>query len=53
VVVASGDAQGPAIVAPMVAERLPNGKLVELPDTDHFWPFVDPVATAALIASYA
>lgn len=53
VVVASGDGEAPAIVAPMVAERLANGKLVDLPDTDHFWPFVDPEATAALIASHA
>ena len=53
VIVASGDGQGPATVAPMVAERLPNARLVELPDADHFWPFVDPVATAALIESYA
>jgi len=52
IVVASGDEGGPALFAPHIAERLANAKLVELPDTDHFWPYVDPAGTAALIASY-
>jgi pimeloyl-ACP methyl ester carboxylesterase len=51
VVVASGDGEGPAAVAPLVADRLPNCRLVELPEVDHFAPFVDPAATAELIAS--
>ncbi|MDX2380080.1 MAG: alpha/beta hydrolase [Acidimicrobiia bacterium] len=51
VVVASGDGQGPATIAPKIVERLPNATLVELPNTNHFWPYVDPVATAELISS--
>ena len=53
VVVASGDGQAPAMVAPLVAERLPNAKLVDLPGSNHFWPYVEPAATAELITSYA
>jgi pimeloyl-ACP methyl ester carboxylesterase len=53
VVVASGDEMGPAQAAPGVVERLPNALLVEQPDTDHFWPFVDPAGTADLIADMA
>lgn len=52
VVIASGDGEGPARVAPLVAERLPDAKLVDLPETDHFWPFTEPAAAAATIASY-
>ena len=51
VVIASGDGQGPAAVAPLVADRLPNGRLIELPATNHFLPFVDPASVAELIAS--
>ncbi len=51
VVIASGDAQGPALVAPLVAERLPNAELVELPEANHFFPFIDPAATAKLISA--
>jgi pimeloyl-ACP methyl ester carboxylesterase len=53
VVVASGDGQAPAMVAPLVAERLPNAKFVDLPGSNHFWPYVEPAATAELITSYA
>jgi pimeloyl-ACP methyl ester carboxylesterase len=53
VIVASGDGQPPAMVARLVADRLPNAKLVDLPSTNHFWPYIDPAATADLIASYA
>jgi pimeloyl-ACP methyl ester carboxylesterase len=53
VVVGSGDEMGPAAVAPLVAERLPNAEFVNLPEADHFWPFVDPVSAAKLIAQFA
>lgn len=51
VVVASTDGKGPAIAAPRIADRLPRAELVELPDTDHFWPLVDPAGAAELIAA--
>ena len=51
VVIASGDGEGPAAVAPLVAERLPNSRFVELPEADHFAPFVEPSSTAKLIAA--
>jgi pimeloyl-ACP methyl ester carboxylesterase len=53
VVVASGDGDPPAMTAAQIAERLPNAELVELPGTDHFWPFVDPPSAAKLIAAFA
>jgi pimeloyl-ACP methyl ester carboxylesterase len=49
VVIGSGDEQGPARAAAPVAEALPNAALIHLPDVDHFWPFVDPAGTAALV----
>jgi pimeloyl-ACP methyl ester carboxylesterase len=53
VVIESGDGMGPAEVAPAIAERLPNARLIEHPDADHFEPFVDPAGTAELIADAA
>ncbi len=53
VVVASGDGGGPALIAPEVVDRLPNARLVELPEATHFGPFVDPVGIAELIADAA
>lgn len=50
VVVAGGDAMGPAEIAPGVAQRLPNSLFIEQPDSSHFGPFVDPAGTADLIA---
>ncbi|MEP6299830.1 MAG: alpha/beta hydrolase [Ilumatobacter sp.] len=49
VVVAGGDAMGPAEVAPLIAERLANSMFVEQPDSNHFGPFIDPGGTADLI----
>jgi pimeloyl-ACP methyl ester carboxylesterase len=42
VVIGSGDGDGPALVAPLVAERLANARYVSLPDQNHFGPFVRP-----------
>ena len=53
VVVGSGDGEGPARIAPEIAERLPNATFVEWPTANHFGPFVDPVGTARLIADAA
>jgi hypothetical protein len=53
VVVAGGDAMGPAEVAPGVARRLANSVFIEQPDSNHFGPFVDPAGTADLIADMA
>jgi pimeloyl-ACP methyl ester carboxylesterase len=41
---------GPAAIARPVAERLPHGTFVELPDSNHFGPFVDPERLAHLVA---
>jgi len=53
VVVAGGDAKGPAQAAAGIAERLPNSLLIEQPESDHFEPFIDPAGTADLIAEMA
>ncbi|MGI9646345.1 MAG: alpha/beta fold hydrolase [Ilumatobacteraceae bacterium] len=50
VVIGSGDGDGPALIAPLIAERLPNATFVELPEATHFAPFVDPAGIADLIA---
>ena len=42
VVIGSGDDDGPALIAPLVAERLGNGRFVSFPEQDHFGPFVRP-----------
>ncbi|HUF96824.1 MAG TPA: alpha/beta hydrolase [Ilumatobacter sp.] len=46
IVIGSGDGDGPALIAPRVAERLPNAEFVSFPDQNHFGPFVDPGAFA-------
>jgi pimeloyl-ACP methyl ester carboxylesterase len=55
VVVAAGrvDEFGPAAIAREIAEELPNAAYVERDEWDHFAPFVDPVAMAALIREAA
>lgn len=50
-VAASGDADGPAMLAPMAVERMPNASLVEYPDLTHFGPMQEPARIAADIAS--
>lgn len=47
----SADAFGPAAVAPMVAESLPEGQLEDHPELGHFGPLEDPRAMAASIRS--
>ena len=52
VVVVSGrveDSQ-PSAVAELIAERLPNGRFVQLEHLDHFGPMTHPAEVAALIA---
>lgn len=39
----------PSAFASAIAERLPNGRLINRSDLDHFGPFVDPASTAATI----
>jgi pimeloyl-ACP methyl ester carboxylesterase len=53
VVLASDDAEGPATIAPEVAERLPNSTFAELVGTTHFAPFTDPGRMAGLIVDAA
>ncbi len=51
VVVVGGDGSPPAQAAPLVAEALPHGRLVEWPDLSHFAPLEDPARLATLIRS--
>ena len=52
VVIVSGaaDEAGPAAIAKQVVDRLPNSIYIEKSEWDHFAPFVDPSAMAALIS---
>ena len=52
-VLASDDGEGPAAVAPGIADRLPNSTFAELAGTTHFLPFTDPALIAGLIADAA
>lgn len=47
VVAASGDAAGPADVAPIVAAALPHGRFERHPEVTHFGPMEDPPGMAA------
>jgi len=49
-VVASGDGQAPAQVAPSIADRLPHGALESMDDLTHFGPLQDPDRIAESIA---
>lgn len=48
-IVGSGDGGGPAVIAPMVAEALPDARFVAWPDHSHFGPFEDPARAAAAV----
>ena len=48
-VAVSGEALGPAQAAPLVAERLPAGRLERHPELTHFGPMEDPAAMAAAV----
>ncbi len=50
---AVGETVGPAIIAPLVAEALPNGRLARFDELDHFGPLEDPARFAAAIADFA
>jgi len=50
---AVGETPGPAMVAPFVAEALPNGRLERFDDLDHFGPLEDPTRFAERIAAFA
>ncbi len=50
VVVASGDDEGPAALAPMVATMAPGAALERMPELTHFGPLEDPDQVAASIA---
>jgi pimeloyl-ACP methyl ester carboxylesterase len=51
VMAGNADAGGPGMIAGPVAEQLPNARLVQRDDWNHFTPFVDPGAMAAEIRS--
>ena len=44
---------GPAVIAPRIAERLPNGRYEGHPELDHFGPMTHPAEVADLIAGFA
>jgi pimeloyl-ACP methyl ester carboxylesterase len=48
-VAASGDRVGPAQIAPLIAEALPNGRLERHPTLTHFGPMEDPEGVAAAV----
>jgi pimeloyl-ACP methyl ester carboxylesterase len=48
-VAAGGDRGGPAQVAPLVADALPQGRLERFPHLTHFGPMEDPAGIAAAI----
>jgi pimeloyl-ACP methyl ester carboxylesterase len=50
-VVASGDGAPPAMAAGLVAEALPDGRLVTMPELTHFGPMEDPEAVASALAA--
>ncbi len=45
------DGPGPAMLAPVIAERLADGRLVEHRELGHFGPLQDPVTMAAEVSS--
>lgn len=49
VVAASGDAGGPAQIAPLVADALPHGRLERHPEVTHFGPMEDPAGMATAV----
>ncbi|HEX5366741.1 MAG TPA: alpha/beta hydrolase [Acidimicrobiales bacterium] len=49
VVAAGGDLAGPAAFAPVIADRLPHGRLERYPHLTHFGPMEDPPAMAAAV----
>lgn len=53
VLVAHGhDGDGPAQIAPLVAEALPAGTLMAFPGLGHFGPMEDPAAFAAVVRDF-
>ncbi len=53
VVIGGADGDGPGVIAPAIAEQLPNSLFIHQADTSHFGPFVDPAGMADLIADMA
>ena len=47
-----GDGGMPAMVAPLVADALPRGTLLPLPDLGHFGPLEDPAGFAAVVRDF-
>ncbi|MFP5576780.1 MAG: alpha/beta fold hydrolase [Acidimicrobiia bacterium] len=47
-----GDADGPALIAPLVADALPHGELRAFPELGHFGPLEDPARFATLVAEF-
>jgi pimeloyl-ACP methyl ester carboxylesterase len=50
-VAGSGDGNPPALVAPEIADRIPNGRYEPYPDLTHFAPMEDPDRVAAAIVA--
>lgn len=47
-----GDAEGPAMLAPLVADALPRGELRAFPELGHFGPLQDPAWFATLVTEF-
>ncbi len=53
VVIASGDGDGAALTAPLIADLLGNAQSVSFPEQNHFGPFVHPDLLADEVLRYA
>jgi hypothetical protein len=48
-VATGGDDDGPARMAPLIVERLPQGRLEAHPELSHFGPMEDPAGMALAV----
>ncbi|MFP5320314.1 MAG: alpha/beta fold hydrolase [Acidimicrobiia bacterium] len=51
-VVHGGDAEGPAAIAPLVADALPAGEVLAVPERGHFGPLEDPAWFAGVVRGF-
>jgi len=51
-VVHGGDPEGPAALAPMIADGLPAGEVLAMPELGHFGPLEDPAGFAEVVRRF-